>query len=227
MHNIGIEFSNKAIIVPNPIKPFEFTRNEQAAKDFRKNLDIPEGEKIILFLGRIHPKKGLDLFLKSVYPILLEEKDWIFVIVGPDEKKHQKKLKKLVECLGIKDKVIFHGAVYDKLKIGAYSAADIFVLTSYNENFGMSVVEAMAFGIPVIISDQVGISREIAEDRAGVVVPLNEKVIHDSLLDLVNNEGLRQQYSISGIECVRKRYNVDTVCSQMIKNYESIINSGK
>ena len=220
---LGVGLGQKFIVVPNGLRVQDHRSDPSAATAFRKTLGIPPDRPIVLFLGRIHPKKGIDFFLRATLPVWRRNREWILTIVGPDEDGHRAQLEKLVRDCGIRGNVRFHDSISGRLRIGAYGAAAIFVLTSHNENFGMSVVEAMAAAVPVLISDQVGISPEIAADRAGVVVPLEEPAIRKALAELMASRDLRHTYAQRGLECVRRRYDIDVVAQRMSRAYQRIL----
>lgn len=111
------------------------------------------GRRIMLFLGRLHPKKGFVHFLKAWNNVRkIEGRDWIFLIAGPAELNHDEELKQLVATLGCEDQVLFTGALYGELKREALAAADLFVLPSFSEGFTMSLLEAAGSGIPCLIT---------------------------------------------------------------------------
>ena len=108
----------------------------------------PDRTRIMLFLSRIHPKKGLLTLLeawKSASP-----KGWQLVLAGPDENGHQKEVEQFADSLGISSQVSFPGSLNDQQKWDWYRKADVFVLPSFSENFGIVVAEALAAGLPVI-----------------------------------------------------------------------------
>jgi len=121
-----------------------------------------------LFLGRLHPKKGCDILLDAFARI--QSRDPIsLILAGPDQIGWEAKLRRQVAQLNLTDRVVFTGMLKDEMKLGAFAAADAFILPSHQENFGISVVEALAAGVPVLISNRVNIWREIEADRAGYI----------------------------------------------------------
>jgi glycosyltransferase involved in cell wall biosynthesis len=125
----------------------------------------------LLFLSRIHPKKGCDLLVEAFAGIAAAHPDLDLVIAGPDQVGWVQDLKASAEALGISGRIHFPGMLKGDLKTGAFRGAQAFVLTSHQENFGIVVAEAMACGIPVLISDKVNIWREVVADGAGLVEP--------------------------------------------------------
>ena len=125
------------------------------------------GTRILLFLGRIHPKKGCDLLVEAFGQLAGKFPDVSLVFAGPDQVGWAAQLRGRAEQLHIARPMVFAGMLEGQMKHGAFAAADAFVLPSHQENFGLSVVEALAVGVPVLISKRVNIWREIVQDGAG------------------------------------------------------------
>jgi glycosyltransferase involved in cell wall biosynthesis len=126
-------------------------------------------KRIALFLGRIHSKKGCDLLIEAFSQVLSQDPDWRMVIAGPDQVGWQSALTDLARRSGVEHLITWPGMIYGDVKYGALNAAEVFVLPSHQENFGLAVAEALACGIPVLISERVNIWREVQQDGAGIV----------------------------------------------------------
>jgi glycosyltransferase involved in cell wall biosynthesis len=131
-------------------------------------------KRCLLFLGRVHVKKGPNLLLQALANILRElprgQTDKVnLVMVGPYDHAYGWKMVELAKQLGIADRVTWTGMLMGDMKWGAFHAADAFILPSHQENFGIAVAESLACGVPVLISNQVNIWREIMTDGAGFV----------------------------------------------------------
>ena len=135
--------------------------------------DHPElqGKRIILFMGRIHPKKGCDLLLQAFAKALAGQFEWHLLFVGPDQLGWQAELQDLAASLNIASQVTWAGPRMGEAKWGALAAAEVFALPSHQENFGIAVAEALACSKPVLISDKVNIWREIQQENAGLISP--------------------------------------------------------
>jgi len=126
----------------------------------------------LLFLGRVHVKKGADLLLRAFADLLKESSmsdldRWHIIMAGPHDHAYGYKMMALTRKLGLSERVTWTGMLAGDLKWGAIYNADAFVLPSHQENFGIAVAEALACGVPVLISNKVNIWREIVEDHAG------------------------------------------------------------
>ena len=128
-----------------------------------------EGKRLLLFLSRIHPKKGCDLLLRAFAQAADTDPNLHLVMAGPHGGPWQSELERQADALGIAGRVTWTGMLTGDDKWAAFHAADAFILPSHQENFGIAVAEALACGLPVLISDKVNIWREIEEDGAGLV----------------------------------------------------------
>jgi glycosyltransferase involved in cell wall biosynthesis len=130
-----------------------------------------QGKRLALFMGRIHPKKGCDLLIEAFAKVLGEHSSWHLVIAGPDQVGWQKQLEFKAAQLGVAKRITWTGMITGTLKWGALRAAEVLLLPSHQENFGIVVAEALAAGVPALISDKVNIWREVEIDGAGLVAP--------------------------------------------------------
>lgn len=142
-------------------------------QEFYKNHPQLECKQIFLFLGRVHPKKGPDLLIKAI-SLLKKEGYWNFdkmslVMAGPAEGPYARRLIYLAKKLGVTDSIYWTGMITGNQKWGAYQASDVFILPSHQENFGISVAEALSCSLPVLISSKINIFAEIKQDGAGLV----------------------------------------------------------
>jgi glycosyltransferase involved in cell wall biosynthesis len=136
---------------------------------FRAALPGLGARRYLLFLGRIHPKKGCDLLIHGWAAVAKQHPDLQLVIAGPDQTGWQRELRILAERLGVDASIHWPGMISGPAKWGAFRAAEAFVLPSHQENFGVAVAEALACGTPVLISDKVNIWREVKACGAGLV----------------------------------------------------------
>ncbi|HEY4379388.1 MAG TPA: glycosyltransferase [Acidobacteriaceae bacterium] len=140
-----------------------------ASEEFLARCPELRGKRLAICLGRIHPKKGTDILIESFAGTLASDPAWHLVIAGPDKTGWRKDLEALATRLGVANRITWTGSLAGTLKWGAFSASEVFVLPSHQENFGIVVAEAMACGLPVIVSNKVNIWREIANYNAGLV----------------------------------------------------------
>ena len=128
-----------------------------------------QGQRMLLFLSRIHPKKGLDLLIEAFAVVAPSDPRLQLMIAGPDQVGWQASLQQRAAALGIADRITWPGMLTGELKWGAFRCAELFCLPSHQENFGIVVAEALACGLPVSIAQPVNISAEVAAAGAGFV----------------------------------------------------------
>jgi glycosyltransferase involved in cell wall biosynthesis len=131
-----------------------------------------KNKRCLLFIGRIHEKKGCDLLIRAFHNVLVQnspQNNFHLIIAGPPGNGLGDTLKHLAASLGLADRITWTGMLSGDLKGGAFQLADAFILPSHQENFGLAVVEALACGVPVLISNRINIWREIHENGAGLI----------------------------------------------------------
>jgi glycosyltransferase involved in cell wall biosynthesis len=127
------------------------------------------GKRLLLFLSRIHPKKGPDLLIEAFAAMAASDAKLHLVIAGPDQLGWQVALQQRAAALGIADRLSWPGMLSGDLKWGAFRSAELFCLPSHQENFGIVVAEALACGLPVAIAKSVNIASEVSAAGAGLV----------------------------------------------------------
>lgn len=176
------------------------------------------GRRIILFLGRVHRKKGLDLLLQAWSRLPKSNDDTHVVIAGPDDG-HLPELKQMVEKLGLEQSVTFAGMLQGEQKWSALRAASVFVLPSHSEGFSVAVLEALAMGLPVIITDQCHFP-EIVETKCGWTIQPDAAQLEQALREFL---ALPPEQAVHMGECgrdlVEKRFRWPVVGKQMADVY--------
>jgi glycosyltransferase involved in cell wall biosynthesis len=170
-----------------------------------------------LFLGRIHPKKGLDLLLSSWAALNGAANGWELVIAGPDENGYLNEIKTTARALNLLDKIRFTGPVTGRAKIALLHSADLFVLPSYSEGFSMGLLEAMACKVPVVATQSCNFPDvtvrqagwECESTRESVCGTLNEALREDDLA--------RQQRGSNGYRLVKERYAWPAIVSTILQ----------
>lgn len=174
-HNAFLPYQCKPAVVGYGITSppgTEGSLNRQTAlREFTALHPALNGRKFCLYLSRIHEKKGIDLLLQSYARLKNEYEDTALVMAGPGDPATVEKFQALSQQLGLQDRVLWTGPLYEGAKWSAMRAADMYILPSHQENFGISVVEALACHTPVLISNKVNIWREVERESAGLVEP--------------------------------------------------------
>jgi len=142
--------------------------SSNAKSEFLSRYPQLQNTRIFLFLGRLHPKKGCDMLLEA-FAQMRSNDSISLILAGPDQVGWESDLRRQVTRLNLTNRIVLTGMLEGPMKQGAFANAEAFVLPSHQENFGISVVEALAARVPVLISNRVNIWREIEADRAGYV----------------------------------------------------------
>jgi glycosyltransferase involved in cell wall biosynthesis len=193
-----------------------------ARGNFRKKWSIGSTEPILLFLGRLIPRKGADILIDAFAEACPDSGR--LVIAGPEgEPGYQKVLSKRAREAGVESRVIFAGAVYDDEKAAVLADSDIFVLPSKYENFANSVAEAMACGIPVIITDACGI-RSLVEGRAGLVISPEREALTAAIATLISDRTTYQRFQ-AGCRAAAAELGWERLSEQMEGYYSKVLGS--
>ncbi len=191
----------------------------------RKRFDIPAERPIILFMSRVDPKKGFDLLLPALDNFYQDGKPFHFLLCGanPQDRAYETRIKKQVESSAWAKQATVVGFVSGELKAQILSAADVFVLPSYYENFGIAVVEAMAAKIPVVISDQVHIWPVIKESESGWVVPTEVGALTAALGEAIAQPDVRSQRGENAQRCAKENYSWEAIAQLMTTTYQQLL----
>ena len=199
-------------IIPNGVCLDEF--KERKLKEKKK--------KKILFFGRIHKKKGLDLLVKTI-KLLPEEffEEFSFEITGPGIKSDIENLKKLINKLSLETKVSYNPPIYGQKKIEYLKLHDVFVLPSFEEGDSIALKEALSSYLPVIISKQCRLNI-VEEFNAGLVIETNQKSLYEALIKLRTVNLVKMGYQARKL--IEEKFNNENCSKNLQLIYEDIYN---
>jgi glycosyltransferase involved in cell wall biosynthesis len=211
----------KLSTIPTGIDTTSFSKF--AGWELKKELQIPEEEKVLLFVGRIAKEKNIDFLLKTFKTMLKKRQDINFVLVGEGEEKEN--LENLAKELGISNKVFFTGGKDRSYVIDAYNAADIFWFASFSETQGLVILESMTAGTPVVALGKLGVYDLLKnEDSGGIMLSeLNEADFANSVFQLFENQEDYQRRSSMGLKFVEKNFSLQHSVEEMLRLYETSI----
>jgi glycosyltransferase involved in cell wall biosynthesis len=184
---------------------------------FRATVPALGGRPYLLFMSRIHPKKGCDLLIEAFARCAAEAGDLDIVMAGPDRDGLKPKLEAQARALGLAERIHWPGMVADDAKWGALRGAVAFVLPSHQENFGIVVAEALACGAPVLITDKVNIWREVEAGGAGLIATDDAAGI-ESLIRrfLALSSDARAQMGAAGVATFKAHFDVNTTARTLM-----------
>lgn len=183
-------------------------------------LNIP----IILFMSRFHPKKHMELLLYAAHN-LAKRHNFHLILAGSGNLEYEQYIFNLVLSLNLNELTTFSGFVQGEDKTLLLQGADIFVLPSYGENFAITVAEAMAYDLPVIITPEVQISPEIEANKTGLVVSGELEAWVQAIEKLLMSEKLRAEMGENGRLLARTKYDWNTIAKKLSIVYQAIINN--
>lgn len=220
-----LDVRSPSFVVPNAVS-LEPMDSEDAPQAFRKRWGIRLEAPVVLFVGRIHPQKGLDLLLSAFARLRQSLPESKLMIAGPDGEGFGNRYKKLSSSLNLNDNVIWTGFVSGPEKTACYHAADIFVLPSYEENFGMTVAEAMFCGLPVLISPGVNLADFVLKHQAGDVIPLEIELWTAKMVDWLKNKVQRKIDVEFSKQAAKAAFSITSIGKKMLEKYSNILNGG-
>jgi glycosyltransferase involved in cell wall biosynthesis len=188
-------------------------------------LGIPVKRPLILFLSRVDPKKGLDLLLPALQRLQAEGVDFHFVLAGanPQDPAYEAQIRAEIQTSSLVDCTTIAGFVGGDRKAALLQTADLFVLPSYYENFGIAVAEAMAAGVPVVISDQVHIWDQVQQAEAGWLSTCDVDALTQTLRLALQEPTERQRRGTCAQAWAMQHYSWQAIAQQMIQTYEQIL----
>jgi glycosyltransferase involved in cell wall biosynthesis len=186
---------------------------------------IPRDRPCVVFMSRIDPKKGLDLLLPALEQLLAEKINFHFVLAGgnPQDPAYEMAIRQQIAASTLAPHTTMTGFVSGTIKAALLQSADLFVLPSYYENFGIAVAEAMAMGIPVVISDQVHICEDVRQAEAGWVSPCEISALTESLKQALQDETERQRRGKRAEAYALQHYSWPAIAQQMMAAYQQIV----
>jgi glycosyltransferase involved in cell wall biosynthesis len=181
------------------------------------------GQRVLLFLGRIHPVKGIDVLLQAFADAAAGHDDVRLAIAGPGDEALVQQLKQQAQGLGIDGRISWLGMLDAASKWEALRGAEALVLPSHHENFGVVVAEALACGVPVLISDQVNIWREIDAGGAGLVAPDTvDGTAHNLRRWLSLDSAARAEMAACALQTYQRHFRVEAMATSLLRAIEEM-----
>lgn len=213
--DLAAQGSERTWVIPNGIEPFE----PGDGPAFRARFDLGTEERLVLFLGRLHAVKGLDL-LVEVFTKLAPENARL-VIAGYDEDGTGRRIQTQLEAWGVDDKIRFTGHLEADARRDALTAADMFVLTSSSEGLPNAILEALAAGLPCLLTEPCNVP-EVEDAGAGRVLPVAAEPIEDALSEMLGDPDELLRMGEKARALAEERFALEHVVDQLEDLYGSI-----
>jgi glycosyltransferase involved in cell wall biosynthesis len=231
---------NPICVIPNavdlPTNPGESIPSDCGHNNRTKSDSLgtpfPENRRVVLFLGRIHPKKGLPALLEAWAKIRTmnvcdrQSDEWILAIAGWDQGGHEAELRRQVADLGLQNSVVFLGPQFGERKAACFRHCDAFVLPSFSEGLPMVILEAWASAKPVLMTPECNLLDEFSAGAAIRIEPSRESIVVGlrTLLEMTSSE--RRRMGEQGLAIVRDRYTWPEVAGQLLGVYKWLAGCG-
>jgi glycosyltransferase involved in cell wall biosynthesis len=216
---------NHGVVVPLGVDTRLFT-SEQDDEVFQRRFPSLTGFPYLLVLSRLHPKKGLDILIDAFVPLVRQPKfsQWRLVLAGDGSPGYVDSLRKKVTAHGGDEVVMFPGWLQGRMKLSALQHSSLLVLPSHQENFGLCVVEALACGVPVLVSQHVNLASEIEAARAGWITHLERNGLRGSLIEALSSKVERKLRGEAGKQLALK-FDWPRIGEQLTTVYSDVLRS--
>jgi glycosyltransferase involved in cell wall biosynthesis len=216
-NSLGLEVAGfPSVVMPVPVEAATETGDPN---EYFRRFPEASGRKIILFLSRLDRKKGLDLLFRAFVGVRAAVPNSLLVVAGTGNKEYVKSLHQLADELRISDNIVWAGHLAGREKAAAFAAANVYVLPSYSENFGIAAAEAMAAGVPTVITDQVALAEYAAKyDAASVVRPDSEELAK-ALCAILRDKQLAQRFGNNGRGLIEGVFSPRVIGTQLHEMY--------
>jgi glycosyltransferase involved in cell wall biosynthesis len=217
---MGINERDVAIL-PNGIDLDDY-KDLPPRGEFRKKHGIKDSEKVVLYLGRLHKSKDIELLVDSFSSLSKKVPDARLLLVGPDER-HKQEIVNCIERFGIQEKSLFTGAVFGRDKLRAFIDADVFVTPTFY-GFPITFAEACACGIPIVTTSKGDVLEWIDGNAGYVTEPSGDAVFH-AVLKILSDESVAKKFSDNARSMAYERFNWEKIVRELDILYENVAKS--
>jgi len=216
---------NKSIFVIPIFISDNFLKKNKKNVSFRNKIGLKKKNFIILFLGRINFKKGLDLLIPAFKKVNEKFPNSKLLMVGANSEGYLEKIiNPLINKYNVKDQVFYHKPIFGKKLIACYRDADLFVLPSYSENFGLTIFEAMSQKLPVVVSNQVDLAPVIKKNNIARICKCTINSVNETIQSAILNKKKSLFMSKKAYKFVNNNYTSIKIVKEINKKYKEIIN---
>jgi glycosyltransferase involved in cell wall biosynthesis len=220
----SLKLKTPAYIIPNGVATSQW-QDLPLRGTLRQQLRIPAQARVLLMLGRLHRVKNPELAVEMLG--LLQHSDTHLIFAGPDEEGYQPRLQARANTLGCGARIHFTGLLAGQSLLQALADADLLVMPSVMESFGMAAVEAMSAGLPVLLSEHVPVGRWIDEAGAGRQVACTAEGFASACDAMLFDEQARREMGLRARALATQRFDTSVIAKQMLAQCREILLHGK
>jgi glycosyltransferase involved in cell wall biosynthesis len=217
----NLRMSFKEIVIPSGIEPNEFKPTGSLSEVIAR-YGIPADRPLVAFVGRLHMKKGVDLLIEAFIQLARVDQSLHLAVIGPDDGM-EGQVRAAVVREKMNSRVTITGMVTGQDKIDLMSAASVVAIPSYTENFCNVAIEAMALGVPLVISEGVGIAQQIREAGAGVIIAPTVEAIKTAIQRVVNDPKERACLGLAGRALASESFSWTAVGARTEAAYQELM----
>jgi glycosyltransferase involved in cell wall biosynthesis len=214
-----LDLATPAIVEPKGVNQEDFDAPPTPGA-FRAQHPMLSGKKIVAFLGRIHPGKGVEHLIPA---LAMLPKDVVLVVIGPDSEGFRATMEALAATHSVTDRVLFIGALAGAAKVAALRDADVFALPSDHENFGIAVIEGLAAGLPLVLSEEVGVASMLVPSGVVSVVPRETSRIAHALQHWLRTDRPREEIARAATHYAREHFDWTRIARRWLDHYRAAI----
>jgi len=225
INQLNIVPKAKFFVIPNFISDIFFKKKTKNLL-FKNKIGFSNDDKIILFLGRINFKKGLDLLIPAFKKINNVFPNYKLLVVGQNNENYlEQVVLPLVEKNNLEDNFKYLPAIYGEELVQCYQESDLFVLPSYSENFGLTIFEAMALKVPVVVSDQVDLAGLIKKNKLAIIHKCNVQSLYKQIMFCIENKNITNENKVRAYNFTKKNFNGVIALDKLNILYSKIISN--
>lgn len=216
----------RCVVVPPAIDSSLFAADE-VAKGAREQPHSPlNGNALVTFIGRLTEKKGLDLLVDAFSRIARRHPGARLVIAGPDDEGIAQRLRRQAAGMGLADRVSLTGLVTGEAKRELLRASRIVVLPSKDESFGVAIAEALAVGVPVVVTREVALADDILDAGAGRVIPRDAAALGEAMSELLGDHAARSEMAANARRLAKESFSTEAVITKLEDVYRLVVGQG-
>jgi len=216
----ALDIRLRSVVIPLGLK----RESEEKPELFLAHFPQLRGKRCVLLMSRLDPVKNIEGLLEAFKRLQADWPEARLVIAGGGEAGYAAGLKGLAEELRLTDKVVWTGHLDGELKVSALTTAQMFVLPSFSENFGIAAAEALMAGLPCVLGEGVAIAGEVAAAGAGLAVEPNPENIARGIITVLSDSALRAAMGGRAAAFSREKYSVEAMGRGLLRLYEGILN---